>query len=73
MVKENQDKLEKKLFEIAAIQVLEEAALKYLPGNSEEFLKKQKESISFKIFKDIDEVNDYYDKFVNKSDKDSNE
>jgi len=73
MVKENQDKLEKKLFENATIQVLEEAALKYLPGNYKEFLKKQKESISFKIFKDIDEINDYYDKFVNKSDKDSNE
>ena len=73
MANENQDKLEKKLFENAAIQVLEEAALKYLPGNYEEFLKKQEESISFKIFKDIDDVNDYYDKFVNTPDKDSNE
>ncbi|MFX1302478.1 MAG: AAA family ATPase [Promethearchaeota archaeon] len=72
MNKENQDKLEKKTFENAAIRVLEEAALKYLPGNYEEFLKEQKESISFKIFKNIEEVNDYYDKFVKKPDKDSN-
>ena len=72
MNKENQEKIEKNTFENAVIQVLEEAALKYLPGNYEEFLKKQSESISFKIFKDIDEVNDYYDKFVKKSDKDSN-
>ncbi|MFX1309061.1 MAG: AAA family ATPase [Promethearchaeota archaeon] len=72
MNKENGEKLEKNTFENAVIQVLEEAALKYLPENYEEFLKKQSESISFKIFKDIDEVNDYYDKFVKKSDKDSN-
>jgi len=72
MNKENQDKLEKKTFENAAIQVLEEAALKYFPGNYEEFLKNQKESISFKIFKNVEEVNDYYDEFVKKPDKDSN-
>ncbi|MFX1601716.1 MAG: AAA family ATPase [Promethearchaeota archaeon] len=72
MNKENGEKLEKNTFENAVIQVLEEAALKYLPENYEEFLKKQSESISFKIFKDIDEVNDYYDKFIKKSDKDSN-
>ena len=70
--KENQDKLEKKTFENASIQVLEEAALKYLPGNYEEFLKEQKESISFKIFKNFEDVNDYYDEFVKKPDKDSN-
>ena len=68
---ENQNKLEKKMFENAVIQVLEEAALKYLPGNYEEFLKKQKDSISFKIFKDFEEINDYYDKFVKKPDKNS--
>lgn len=73
MNKENKDELEKKTFENATIQVLEETALKYLPGNYEEFLKEQKESISFKIFKNIEEVNDYYDEFVKKSDKDSNE
>ncbi|UCC19979.1 MAG: AAA family ATPase [Promethearchaeota archaeon] len=72
MSKQSQDKIEKIIFENAVIQVLEEAALKYLPGNYEEFLKQQSESISFKIFKDIDEVNDYYDKYVKKSDKDSN-
>ncbi|UCD01003.1 MAG: AAA family ATPase [Promethearchaeota archaeon] len=72
MNKQNQDILEKKTFENASIQVLEEAALKYLPGNYEEFLKEQKETISFKIFKNIEEVNDYYDEFVKKPDKDSN-
>ena len=66
---ENQDKLEKKLFEVAVIQVLEEAALKYLPGNYEEFLKKQRESITLKVFKDFEEVNDYFDKFEKKSDE----
>ncbi|MFX1378823.1 MAG: AAA family ATPase [Promethearchaeota archaeon] len=70
MSKENQDIIEKNLFENAMIQVLEEAALKYLPGNYEEFMKKQSESLSFKIFRDIDDANDYYDKYVNKSDKD---
>ncbi len=70
--KEDKDKLDKNTFENAMIQILEEAALKYLPGNYEEFLKQQKDSISFKIFKDFEEVNDYYDKFVKKSDKDSN-
>ena len=72
MKKENQDKLDKQEFENAVVQVSEEAAIKYLPGNYEEFMKKQQESITFKIFKDLDEVNDYYDKFVKKSDKDSN-
>jgi len=70
--KEKQDVIENKTFENTVIQVLEEAALKYLSGNYEEFLKQQNESISFKVFKDIDEVHDYYDKFVKKSDKDSN-
>ncbi|MBA7656575.1 hypothetical protein ES703_64501 [subsurface metagenome] len=72
MKKEDQDKIEKKTFENMVIQVLEEAALKYLPGNYEEFLKKQNDSISLKIFKDFDEVNDYYDKFVKKDEQDSN-
>jgi MoxR-like ATPase len=71
MKKEDQDKLEKKMYEIATIQVLEEAALKYLPDNYEEFLKEQKETITFKVFKDLDEVNEYYDKFIKKPDKDS--
>jgi MoxR-like ATPase len=71
MKKENQEKIEKIAFENAVIQVLEEAALKYLRGNYEEFLKKRNESVSFEIFKDIDEVNDY-DKFTKKSDKDAN-
>ena len=71
MNKENQDKIEKRTIENAVTQILEEGALRYLPENYEEFLKKQKESISFKIFKDIDEVNDYYDKFVKNSDDDS--
>lgn len=72
MKKEDQDKIEKKTFENMVIQVLEEAALKYLPGNYEEFLKKQNDSISLKIFKDFDEVNNYYDKFVKKDEQDSN-
>ncbi len=71
LIKENQDIIEKSTLENAIIQILEEAALKYLPGNYEEFLKKQSESISFKVFRDLDEVNDYYDKFVKKNDKDS--
>ncbi|MFX0001187.1 MAG: AAA family ATPase [Candidatus Hermodarchaeota archaeon] len=71
MNKENKGKLEKNTFENAVIQVLEEAALKYLPENYEEFLKKQNESFSFKVFRDFDEVNDYYDKFIKKTDKDS--
>lgn len=73
MNKENQDIIEKSKLENAVIQVLEEAALKYLPGNYEEFMKKQKESISFRLLKDIEEVNDYYDEFIKKSDKDSND
>jgi Mg-chelatase subunit ChlI len=72
MSKENQEIIEEKIFENAVIQVLEEAALKYLSENYEEFLKQQSKSIELKIFKDIDDVHDYYDKFVNKSDKDSN-
>jgi len=72
MKKEDQAKIEKKTFENAVIKVLEEVALKYLPGNYEEFLKKQNDSISLKIFKDFDEVNDYYDKFVKKDEQDSN-
>jgi hypothetical protein len=72
MKNEDQDRLDKKMYKIATIQVLEEAALKYIPGNYEEFLKEQKETITFKVFKDLDEVNDYYDKFINKPDKDSN-
>ena len=72
MNNEKQDIIDKNIFENAVIKVLEEAALKYLPGNYEDFLKQQSKSISFKIFKDIDDVNDYYDKFVKKSDNDSN-
>ena len=72
MKKEDQDKIEKMIFEKALIQVLEEAALKYLPENYEEFLKQQEKSISLKIFKEFKDVNDYYDKFVKKPDKDSN-
>jgi midasin (ATPase involved in ribosome maturation) len=73
MNKENQEKIEKDSFEKAVIQVLEEAALKYLPENYEEYIKKQNDSISLKIIKDIEEVEDYYDKFIKKPDKDSNE
>ncbi len=73
LIKENQDIIEKSTLENVVIQILEEAALKYLPGNYEEFLKKQSESISFKVFRDLDEVNDYYNKFVKKTDKDSND
>ncbi len=72
LIKENQDIIEKSTLGNAVIQILEEGALKYLPGNYEEFLKKQSESISFKVFRDFDDVNDYYDKFVKKSDKDPN-
>ncbi|MCK4779786.1 MAG: AAA family ATPase, partial [Candidatus Lokiarchaeota archaeon] len=72
MNKENQDIIEEKTFENAMIQVLEESALKYIPENYEEFLKQQKESFSVKIFKDFEEVNDYYDKFVKKDEQDSN-
>ena len=71
MNKENQDIIEKSTLENAVIQILEEGALKYLPGNYEEFIKQQKDSISFKIFKDFKEVNDYYGKFIKKSDRDS--
>ncbi|MFX1328789.1 MAG: AAA family ATPase [Promethearchaeota archaeon] len=73
MKNQAQNRIEKIPFQNAVIQVLEEAALKYLPGNYEEFLKQQKESISLKIFKDFEEVNDYYDAFVKKKDKDTNE
>jgi MoxR-like ATPase len=72
MNNEKQNVIEKKTFQNAMIQVLEEAALKYLPENYEEFLKQQKESISFKIFKDIDDIHNYYDNLIKKSDKDSN-
>jgi MoxR-like ATPase len=72
MNKEKKDIIEKQTFENAVIQILEEAALKYLPENYEEFLKQQTESMSFKIFKDIEEVHDYYDKSIKKPDKDSN-
>ena len=72
MKKEDQNRIEKRTFEPVVVQVLEEAALKYLPGNYEEFVKKQNESISFKIFKDFNDVNDYYDKFVKKDEKDLN-
>lgn len=72
MRKEKQDEIEKDTFETAVIQILEEPALKYLPENYEEFLKQQNESFKFKVFKDLDEVHDYYDKFINKPDKDSN-
>jgi MoxR-like ATPase len=72
MNKENQDRIQIETFESTVIQILEKAALKYLPENYEEFIKKQKESISFKIFKELDEVNDYYNNFGNKSDEDSN-
>ncbi len=70
MKEEDQEKLDKKTIENSVIQVLEETALKYLPENYEEFLKKQNESISFKIFKDFNEVEDFYDKVVKKPDKD---
>ena len=70
---EDPQKLDKNIFESAVIQVLEESALRFLPENYEEFLKQQKESVSFKIFKDFEQVNDYYDKFVNKSEKDSDD
>ncbi|MFX0142909.1 MAG: AAA family ATPase [Candidatus Hodarchaeota archaeon] len=72
MKKEKQDVIEKKAFENAVVQVLEEAALKYLPENFEVFLKHEKESISFKFFKDFEDSNDFNDKFINKSDNDSN-
>ncbi|MFX0023173.1 MAG: AAA family ATPase [Candidatus Hermodarchaeota archaeon] len=70
--KENQDEIDKNTFENAVIQILEEAALKYFPENYEKFLEQQKESFELRIFKDLDEAHDYYDKFVNKPDKDSN-
>ncbi|MFW9901783.1 MAG: AAA family ATPase [Candidatus Thorarchaeota archaeon] len=72
MNKESQDIIEKQTFEKVVIQILEEAALKYLPENYEEFIKKQKDSISFKIFKNLDDVDDFYNTFVKKSDDDSN-
>jgi MoxR-like ATPase len=72
MNNKNQNILDKKDFENALKQVLEEAALNYLPENYEKFLKDQQESISFKIFKDLEEVDDYYKKFVKDSDEDSN-
>lgn len=72
MKKVDPEKLDKIMFESAVIQVLEESALRFLPDNYEEFLKQQKESVSFRIFKDLEEVNDYYDEYVKKPDKDSN-
>ncbi len=71
MKNESQDIIENNTYKNAVIQILEEAALKYLPGNYEEFIKKQKDSISFRIFKNIDEIDDFYDKFENDSDEDS--
>jgi len=43
-----------------------------LPENYEEFIKKQKDSISFKIFKNLDDVDDFYNTFIKKSDDNSN-
>jgi len=71
MSKENQDEIKKLSFENAVIQILEEAALKYLSENYEIFLKQQTESFEFRILKDIDDAHDYYEKFINKNDKDS--
>lgn len=68
----NKDILDKKQFKNAILFVLDENAINYCPDEYEKYLKKQKESISFKIFKDFDEVNDYYDKFVKKDEQDSN-
>ncbi|MFX1502784.1 MAG: AAA family ATPase [Promethearchaeota archaeon] len=70
MKEEDPKKLDKSTFENAVIQVLEKSALRFLPENYEEFLKQQKESVSFKIFKDFEEAEDYYDEFVKKSKKD---
>ncbi|MFW9989259.1 MAG: AAA family ATPase [Candidatus Odinarchaeota archaeon] len=70
MKKEDPEKLDKNTIENAVIQVLEEGALRFLPENYEEFLKQQKESASFRILKDFEEAEDYYSKFIDKSDKD---
>jgi len=72
MNEQSQDIIEKQTLEKVVIKILEEAALKYLPENYEEFIKKQKDSISFKIFKNLDDVDDFYNTFVKKSDDNSN-
>ena len=58
--KENEQEIENIAFEKAVFQVLEEAALKYLPGKYEEFLKTQKLPVTFRLLKDFpdDEVDD---------------
>ena len=61
MRKENEGEIENKQFEKVVFQVLEEAAIKYLPGNYEEFLKKSKRSVAFNILKNFpdDEEDDF--------------
>ena len=56
--KENEKEIENEAFEKVIFQVLEEAALKYLPGKYEEFLKTQKLPVTFRLLKDFpdDEV-----------------
>ncbi len=52
------DKIEKKEFETAVIQVLEETAVNYLPENYEKFLQKQREVFTRDIFKDFQNEDD---------------
>ncbi|MFX1366701.1 MAG: AAA family ATPase [Promethearchaeota archaeon] len=68
--KKNKDVLDEQQFKNAILFVLDENAINYCPDVYEYYLKKQKDSISLKIFKDFEEVEDYSDKFVNKSKKD---
>lgn len=58
--KENEQEIENIAFEKAVFQVLEEAALKYLPGKYEEFIKTQKLPVTFRLLKGFpdDEVDD---------------
>jgi len=58
--KENEQEIENIAFEKMVFQVLEEAALKYLPGKYEEFLKTQKLPVTFRLLKSFpdDEVDD---------------
>jgi MoxR-like ATPase len=73
MKEENNRKIENKQFGNAVVQVLEEAALKYLPGNYEKFLNQQKDSLSVKVFKDFEEIKDFFDENRENSDRNSND
>lgn len=61
MKKEKEGEIESKQFENVVFQILEEAAIKYIPGNYEEFLKTRENPIVFNIIKNFpkDDDDDY--------------